>query len=101
MINRTDGKAIKGGEDHRIEVCYLNDDSNVIRIKIFDEGNDSGVVGVFILDLPRIHNPNDPIAKRFIEALSKDKDLAIFRSNAVKAVTEYQWEPCYEYILWW
>ena len=61
-IYRTDGKAIKGGEDHHIGVCHLNDDLKVVKDEIFEEGNDSGVVGVYTIDIPRIHDPNDPIA---------------------------------------
>ena len=77
----------------------MNDDLQFIRDAIFEEGNDGGVVGVYLLDIPRIHNPNDPVAQNFIETLSKVEEKGIFSCNAVKAITEYRWEPCFWYIV--
>lgn len=98
-VDRSDGRAIKGGEDYTIAACDLNDDLQFIRDTIFEEGNDGGVVGVYLLDIPRIHNPNDPVAEKFIETLSKVEEKAIFSCNVVKAITEYRWEPCFWYIV--
>ena len=69
-VDRSDDRAIKGGEDYTIAACDLNDDLQLIRDAIFEEGNDGGVVGVYLLDIPRIHNPNDPIAMKFMEKLA-------------------------------
>ena len=83
-IERSDGRAIKGGEDYHIAACDLNDDTKFIKDQIFEEGDDGGVVGIYMLDIPRIHNPNDPVAENFIQILADNKtDLAIFKSKGV------------------
>ena len=62
----------------------MNDDTKFIKDQIFEEGDDGGVVGVYMLDIPRIHNPNDPVAENFIQILADSKtDLAIFKSKGV------------------
>ena len=62
-IDRCDGtKNLKGEDGYTISACDLNEDEKVVKEKIFEKGDDGGIVGVYVLDLPRIHNPNDPVA---------------------------------------
>ena len=70
-IDRCDGtKNIIGEDGYHIAACDLNEDEKVVKDLIFEDGNDGGIVGVYVLDIPRIHNPNDPVAHEFIKALS-------------------------------
>ena len=78
----------------------MNEDVQFIKDQIFEEGNDGGVVGVYMLDIPRIFNPNDPIATKFITTLSDPgTDKTIFRCNGIQAITEYRWDACFWYIV--
>ena len=107
-ISRIDGRTLKGGEDYCITASDLNPDEKIIKEKIIEEksseneqSNDSIAVVVDLLDVPRIHNPNDPIAKDFIKAIAKVEDPSyLFRCESVKAIVEFRWNLCYEYIVW-
>ena len=87
-INRIDGKGLKGdNEDYCIAACDLNPDECSLKEKVIEaqkakdedgdedeEENDGGVIRVDLLDVPRIHNPNDPIAMAFIKAIAGVED---------------------------
>ena len=95
----------------------MNPDEDIIKKKIFiekkkktkdkqisedekEEEVDGGVIRVDLLDIPRIHNPNDPIAFDFINAISGVEDPSyLFKCESVKAIVEFRWKLCYKFIL--
>ena len=82
-ITRING-TLKGGEDYCITASDLNPDVDIIQKKIIEEDeqdNDGGAIEVDLLDIPRIHNPNDPIAYNFIKAIAEIEDPSyLFKS---------------------
>ena len=105
-VNRITGKTLKEDKEYCIIACNLNPDENFVKKEIIEEQkndeeeNDGGVIEVRVLDIPRIHNPNEPIAKEFIQALSELEDPTLFSSDGIKAITEFRWHLCYTYIVW-
>ena len=102
-ITRIDGGALKGGQDYCITASDLNPDVDIIKKKIIEEknsedeqDNDGGAIEVDLLDIPRIHNPNDPIAYNFIKAIAEVEDPSyLFKCEGVKAIVEFRWNLCY------
>ena len=77
-----------------ITACDLWPDERFISNQIFEEGNGGSEITVTVLDLPKVHNPNDPIAHKFMEALAGVEETSIFGSKSVKSIVAFRWGPC-------
>lgn len=52
-----------------------------------------------VFDMPKLHQPNDPSAQEFANALAELKDTNIFAFKSVRAIISFRWETTRQYVL--
>ena len=79
--------------------CDLWPDERFIKDRIFDESKSGAELNVTVLDLPKLHNPNEPVAQQMIEALANVEDTSIYQCRSVQSMIAFRWVPCKRYVL--
>ena len=64
-----------------------------------DDGSNTAEIDVAILDLPKIHDPNDKLSQEFAQALAK-APLDIFRYRSIQYMISLRWPLSKSYVLW-
>ena len=95
-VSRADKKAIKvdpetEDQGYYITACDIWPDERFITNQIFEESTGGGEITVQILDLPKLHNPNDPIAHKMMDALAEVDETKIFACDSVKSIVAFRW----------
>ena len=102
-VSRLDKKAIKTSketedEQYYVTSCDLWPDERLLVERIFQESKTSEEIEVKILDLPKLHNPNEKVAQDFALSLSEVEDKSIFSYISVRSIVNYRWPLAREFV---
>ena len=103
-VSRLDKKAIKKSyetqdEQYYVTRCDLWPDERLLTKRIYDDNKQSAEIEVKILDLPKLHDANDPVAQDFAEALAGLEETNILRFMSVRSIINFRWPLIKRYVL--
>mmetsp|Transcript_2942 Transcript_2942/g.3485 ORF Transcript_2942/g.3485 Transcript_2942/m.3485 type:complete len:87 (+) Transcript_2942:138-398(+) len=83
-VGRQDKKTIKqkmgetGDEKQYVTVCDIWPDENLVIDRVLEDSTNGQEICISILDLPKLHNPQNPTARELANALAGVEDKSIF-----------------------